>query len=71
MLKDREKQLLDFIASFIEAKGYAPSFTEMADGIEEKSKNGIHRMLNNLQTAGRIRKSHGISRSIQLLECSE
>lgn len=71
MLKDREKQLLEFIAEFINDNGYAPSFTEMMDGIEEKSKNGIHRMLNRLQDSGRIRKTDGVARSIRVLECSQ
>lgn len=71
MLKDREQQLLEFIAAYISDKGYAPTFTEMMAGIEEKSKNGIHRMLNRLQDAGRIRKTEGVSRSIRVLECSQ
>lgn len=71
MIRDRDKQLLEFIAAFIEDKGYAPSFTEMMAGIEEKSKNGIHLMLNRLQDAKKIRKTDGVARSIQVLEWSE
>jgi len=66
----KDEQLLQFIGSFIEEKGYAPSYTEMMDGIEEKSKNGIFRSIENLAAAGCISRVRGVARSISILHGS-
>lgn len=63
-MKDRDQQLLDFIKEFVTAHHFAPTYTEMMEGIGEKSKNGIARKLNRLVSEGYIRRTSGKSRAL-------
>ena len=44
MLTPKQKQLLLFINERIEATGVPPSFDEMKEALDLKSKSGIHRL---------------------------
>jgi repressor LexA len=66
-MENREKNLLAFIHDFIDANGYAPTYTEMMKGTGEKSKNGIYRSLDILVAAGWISRVEGVSRSIRVI----
>ena len=66
-LTKRQKEILDYIASFIEDQGYAPSFEEIADSFGYSSLATVHEHLSNLERKGYIRKSYNESRSIELV----
>ncbi len=65
-LTKRQKEILDYIQSFIGAQGYAPSFEEIAEHFGYSSLATVHEHLTNLERKGYIRKSFNESRSIEL-----
>lgn len=60
----KDQILLEFLQMFISSNGYAPTYTEMMEGIGEKSKNGIARKLDRLESGGYIRRTSGKSRAL-------
>ena len=66
-LTKRQKEILDYIESFIEDMGYAPSFEEIAAFFGYSSLATVHEHLSNLERKGYIRKSYNESRSIELV----
>jgi repressor LexA len=66
-LTRRQKQILDFIQSYIRSNGYAPSFEEMADHFAFSSLATVHEHLTNLERKGYIRRAHNESRAIEVL----
>ena len=67
-LTKRQKEILDFIESFLEAHGYSPSFEEIADYFGYRSLATVHEHLSNLEDKGYIRKNYNESRSIELVD---
>ena len=65
-LTRRQKEILDFIERFLDARGYSPSFEEIAEGFGFRSLATVHEHLSNLEAKGYIRKSYNESRSIEL-----
>jgi repressor LexA len=63
----RQKEVLDFIGSFVERNGYSPSFEEIARGMNLKSLATVHKHITNLQNKGLLERAHNRSRSIDLL----
>jgi repressor LexA len=66
-LTKRQKEILDHIGTYIEDRGYAPSFEEIADHFGYSSLATVHEHLSNLERKGYIRKSYNESRSIELV----
>ncbi len=66
-LTRRQKQILDYLQSYIVEHGYAPSFEEIAERFAFRSLATVHEHLTNLQRKGYIRRSHNESRSIELV----
>jgi repressor LexA len=66
-LTKRQKEILDYIESFIDDQGYAPSFEEIAESFGYSSLATVHEHLSNLERKGYIRKSYNESRSIELI----
>lgn len=66
-LTKRQKEILDYIESFIDRRGYAPSFEEIAEEFGYSSLATVHEHLSNLERKGYIRKSYNESRSIELV----
>jgi len=66
-LTKRQKQILDFIESFIDDSGYAPSFEEIAEHFGYASLATVHEHLSNLQRKGYIKKSYNESRSVEVV----
>lgn len=66
-LTKRQKEILDYIGAFIEERGYAPSFEEIADHFGYSSLATVHEHLSNLERKGYIRKSYNESRSVELV----
>ena len=63
----RQKEVLDFLESFVTRNGYSPSFEEIARGMELKSLATVHRHITNLEKKGMLDRVHNRSRSIDLL----
>ena len=66
-LTRRQREILDYLAAFIEEEQYAPSFEEIALHFSFSSLATVHEHLTNLEQKGFIRRSHNESRSIQLV----
>ena len=65
-LTKRQKEILDYIGSFINSQGYAPSFEEIAESFGYSSLATVHEHLSNLERKGYLRKSYNESRSLEL-----
>jgi repressor LexA len=63
----RQKEVLDFISSFVQRNGYSPSFEEIAHGLDLRSLATVHKHITNLQTKGLLERAHNRSRSIDVL----
>lgn len=63
----RQKEVLDFISTFVERNGYSPSFEEIARGLDLKSLATVHKHITNLQNKGALQRGHNRSRSIDIL----
>ncbi|HEY2825396.1 MAG TPA: transcriptional repressor LexA [Gemmatimonadales bacterium] len=66
-LTRRQKQVLDYLESYIGAHGYAPSFEEIAGHFTFNSLATVHEHLTNLERKGYIRRSPNESRSIEIV----
>lgn len=66
-LTKRQKEILDYLGTFIERHGYAPSFEEIADSFGYSSLATVHEHLGNLERKGYLRKSYNESRSLELV----
>jgi repressor LexA len=65
-LTKRQKEILDYMSSFIGERGYAPSFEEIAESFGYSSLATVHEHLSNLERKGYIRKAYNESRSVEL-----
>ena len=63
----RQKEILDFLESFVARNGYSPSFEEIARGMSLKSLATVHKHITNLEKKGMLDRVHNRSRSIDLL----
>lgn len=63
----RQKEVLDFISSFVQRNGYSPSFEEIAHGLNLRSLATVHKHITNLQQKGLLQRAHNRSRSIDVL----
>ena len=66
-LTRRQKQILDFLQSYIIEHGYAPSFEEIAGQFDFRSLATVHEHLSNLERKGYIHRGHNESRSIEVM----
>ncbi|WP_235925462.1 LexA family protein [Brucella pseudintermedia] len=62
----RQKDAYDFIRSFIDEKGYGPSYEEIQEALGLHSKSGVHRIIEGLEERDLIVRRPGIRRSIAL-----
>ena len=67
MLTRKQMRLLRLIHDFVENHGIAPSFEEMRDNLQLRSKSGVHRMVAALKEKGYIRKLEHRARAIEVL----
>jgi repressor LexA len=66
-LTRRQREILDYISTHIESKGYAPSFEETARQFGFQSLATVHEHLTNLERKGYIRRAHNESRAIEIV----
>lgn len=62
----RQKQVLDFIASFQVEFGYSPSYEEIARGLNLNSIATVHKHISALETKNYLHRSHNQSRSVEV-----
>ena len=63
-LTKRQKEILDFLADFIEEHGYAPSLEEIASQFHLSSASTVHKHLMNLEEKGFISRQSSRSRAV-------
>jgi len=63
----RQRQVYDFIASFVQTNGYSPSFEEIGDGLGLSSLATVHKHISNLEKKGLLKRDYNRSRSIDVL----
>lgn len=71
MLTKKQKDLLLFIHDRVQETGVSPSFDEMKDALELKSKSGIHRLITALEERGFIRRLAHRARALEILKLPE
>ncbi len=71
MLTNKQHELLIFINERIREGGISPSFDEMKDALDLKSKSGIHRLINALEERGFIRRLPNRARALEVLRLPE
>jgi len=68
MLTQKQHDLLLYIHERVQKTGVSPSFDEMKDALELKSKSGIHRLINALVERGFIRRIPHRARALEVLK---
>ena len=68
MLTRKQIELLKLIHTRMEKEGVAPSFDEMKDALDLRSKSGIHRLITALEERGFIRRLPHRARAIEVLK---
>jgi len=71
MLTKKQKNLLVFINKRIRSSGVSPSYEEMKDSLNLKSKSGIHRLISALEERGFIRRLPHKARALEVLKLPE
>ena len=71
MLTRKQHELLMFINQRIAATGVAPSFDEMKDALNLRSKSGIHRLISGLEERGFIRRLPHRARALEVTRLPE
>jgi repressor LexA len=66
-LTKRQREILDYLSSYAEERGYAPSFEEIASHFNYNSLATVHEHLSNLERKGYIKRSYNESRAIEIL----
>jgi repressor LexA len=67
----RQKEVLDFLDSFVSRNGYSPSFEEIARGLDLKSLATVHKHITTLEKKGLLDRVHNRSRSIDVVPVGE
>ncbi len=68
MLTKKQYHLLRFIDDRIKKQGYPPSYEEMKDAMELRSKSGIHRLIEALELRGFVKRIRYRARAIEVLK---
>jgi len=71
MLTKKQRELLTFINRRLAATGVAPSFDEMKDALNLRSKSGIHRLISGLEERGFIRRLAHRARALEVVKLPE
>ena len=71
MLTKKQKNLLLFINKKIRSTGVSPSYEEMKNALNLKSKSGIHRLISALEERGFIKRLAHKARALEVLRLPE
>jgi repressor LexA len=67
MLTRKQHELLSFIDRHLKATGFSPSFEEMKEALNLRSKSGIHRLISALEERGFLARRHHRARALEVL----
>lgn len=65
-LTRRQKEVLDYIADFVEEKGYCPSYEEIAEGLDLASLATVHKHILALESKRYLQRGFNQSRSLEV-----
>jgi repressor LexA len=71
MLTKKQKNLLMFINKKLRSSGVSPSYEEMKQSLNLKSKSGIHRLISALEERGFIRRLPHKARALEVIKLPE
>ena len=71
MLTRKQHELLVYINDYLAKSGISPSFDEMKDALDLKSKSGIHRLITGLEERGFLRRLPHRARALEVLRMPE
>ena len=71
MLTVKQHELIRFIQKKLEETGVSPSFEEMKEALDLKSKSGVHRLISALEERGFIRRLPNRARALEVVKLPE
>ncbi len=71
MLTAKQHELIRFIQERLEETGISPSFEEMKEALDLKSKSGVHRLISALEERGFIRRLPNRARALEVIKQPE
>lgn len=71
MLTAKQRELLLFIHQRLGETGVSPSFDEMREALDLKSKSGVHRLISALEERGFIRRLPNRARALEVVKLPE
>ena len=71
MLTKKQKNLLTFINNKLRSSGVSPSYEEMKESLNLKSKSGIHRLISALEERGFIKRLAHKARALEVIKLPE
>jgi repressor LexA len=71
MLTRKQHELICFIDDRLKETGVSPSFEEMKDALDLKSKSGVHRLISALEERGFLRRLPNRARALEVLKLPE
>ncbi len=71
MLTRKQYELLIYIDKHLKETGFSPSFEEMKDALQLKSKSGIHRLISALEERGFLGRRRHRARALEVLRMPE
>jgi repressor LexA len=71
MLTRKQNELLRYIHTHLGESGVSPSFEEMKEALDLKSKSGVHRLISALEERGFIRRLPNRARALEVLKMPE
>ena len=71
MLTAKQRELLIFIDNRLNESGISPSFDEMREALDLKSKSGVHRLISALEERGFIRRLPNRARALEVVKLPE
>lgn len=66
MLTKKQKELFDYLSNYIANNSISPSFEEMKNAVNLKSKSGIHRLITSLEQRGFIKRLKHKARAMEI-----
>jgi len=66
MLTKKQKELFDYLSNYIAKNSISPSFEEMKNAVNLKSKSGIHRLITSLEQRGFIARLKHKARAMEI-----
>lgn len=71
MLTKKQHELICFIADRLNESGVSPSFEEMKEALDLKSKSGVHRLISALEERGFLRRLPNRARALEVVKMPE